>query len=166
MSKTREDLLISPGQPISSPNCWWAACSKADINIVAMEEVTFMHWYRECDPLGSDKVARIWPQGYSLQITTPSSITTENLGSVHFRWATQMRWHPATFLQTLFSGILFPLCSPWPPVTLMDIHRVWIWIEVCPYEVTRALQVSFLEEMATQLFEVNIMIQVVVLYKL
>lgn len=30
MSKTREDLLISPGQPISSPNCWWAACSKAD----------------------------------------------------------------------------------------------------------------------------------------
>lgn len=38
-----------------------------------------------------------------------------------------------------------------------------MWIEVCPYEVIRTLQGSFLEAMATQLFEVNIMIHIAVL---
>lgn len=39
-----------------------------------------------------------------------------------------------------------------------------MWKDVCLYEVIWALQGSFLEGMATQLFEVNIMIHVVVLF--
>jgi hypothetical protein len=42
--KNREDLLISPGHLISSQNCWGAACSKAGINIVAIEETFFYIW--------------------------------------------------------------------------------------------------------------------------
>lgn len=45
----------------------------------------------------------------------------------------------------------------------MNIQRTQMWIDVCPYEVIRTLQGSFLEGMATQLFEVNIMIHVAVL---
>lgn len=38
-----------------------------------------------------------------------------------------------------------------------------MWMDVCPCEVMWALRGSFLEGIATQLFEVNIMIHVVVL---
>lgn len=67
MLKIRDDLLISPGHPISSQDGWWAACSKAHINIVAIEDTIFMHWHQECGLLGSDKIARVGQQGYSLQ---------------------------------------------------------------------------------------------------
>lgn len=58
------------------------SCSKADINIVATEKTIFTHWHQECDLLGSDTIARVWPRGYLLRTTT----ATEKPGSVCFRW--------------------------------------------------------------------------------
>lgn len=159
MSKTREDLLISPGHPISSQNCWWAACSEADISIVAIEDAIFMHWHQERGLLVRDKIARVGQQGYCLQATT----STVNLGSVRFTLgqAGEISCHLVT---SPALKILSPLCSPWPAVTHRNIQRIQMWSDVCLYEVIGVLQGSFLEGMATQLFEVNRMIHVVVLF--
>lgn len=159
MSKTKGDLLISAGHPVSSQHCWWAACSEADINIVAIGDAIFMHWHQECGLLVSHKIARVGQRGYALQATT----TTANLGSVRFTLdqAGEISCH---LLISPALKILSPLCSPWPAMTHRNIQRIQMWRDVCLYEVIGVLQGSFLEGMATQLFEVNIMIHVVVLF--
>lgn len=122
MSKTREDLLISPGHPINSQNCWGAACSKADINIVAREEAMFIHWHQACGLLGSDKIAKALQQGYSLQIIT----TTPRKPSVCAFHTGPGSWN--LILSCLHkpppSVTLPPPCSPWPSMTFMNIQRI------------------------------------------
>lgn len=123
--KNKENLLISPGHPISSQNCWWADCSKTDISIVATEEAIFTHWHQECDLLGSDKIE----SGHKVTLWKPPA--PENLGSVCV--SDQARQILARFWQILPSGILSPVCSPWPSVTCMNIQRVQMWIDVWSY---------------------------------
>lgn len=69
-------------------------------------------------------------------------------------WTTQMKYYSVTFSQPhLLSGILSPICSPCLSMTFMKIQRIQMLINTCPYEVIWTLQKSFLEGMATQLFE-------------
>lgn len=158
MAKTREDLLISPRYLISSQNCWWAVCFKAGINIVATEESIFMCWHQEHGLLGSEET-RDWNKATLCKPPPPQQ--TWDLRLILRQADEILPCH--IFTDPSFSGILSPSCSPWPSMTFMNIWRVQMQIDVCPYDIIWALQGSWQKGKATQFFEVNTVIHVVVL---
>lgn len=110
---------------------------------------------------------RIWQDGQSpairlvCKLPPPQKTSDPSISC----WARQMKEILSyQILQTQLSGIFSPLYSPWPSMMQMNIWRLQMLIAVCLYEVIWALQGSFLEVMAAQLFEVNIMTHIIGLF--